>query len=79
MPGANERLNLFSSAARELPSGIPVNIMLFPMEGDFDAAVALGEKSDDPLAMYLNDVFSVPASLAGLPAMSVPERMQSAS
>jgi len=27
---------------------------------------------DDPLSMYLNDVFSVPASLAGLPAMSVP-------
>ena len=36
------------------------------------AAFALGEKLDDPLAMYLNDVFSVPASLAGLPAMSVP-------
>ncbi|MDE2620528.1 MAG: Asp-tRNA(Asn)/Glu-tRNA(Gln) amidotransferase subunit GatA [Sphingomonadales bacterium] len=36
------------------------------------AAFALGEKSADPLAMYLNDVFSVPASLAGLPAMSVP-------
>jgi aspartyl-tRNA(Asn)/glutamyl-tRNA(Gln) amidotransferase subunit A len=36
------------------------------------AAFALGDKSDDPLAMYLNDVFSVPASLAGLPAMSVP-------
>ncbi|MBA3056214.1 MAG: Asp-tRNA(Asn)/Glu-tRNA(Gln) amidotransferase subunit GatA [Sphingomonadales bacterium] len=36
------------------------------------AAFGLGEKSDDPLAMYLNDVFSVPASLAGLPAMSVP-------
>lgn len=36
------------------------------------AAFALGNKSDDPLAMYLNDVFSVPASLAGLPAMSVP-------
>jgi aspartyl-tRNA(Asn)/glutamyl-tRNA(Gln) amidotransferase subunit A len=33
---------------------------------------ALGEKSADPLEMYLNDVFSVPASLAGLPAMSVP-------
>jgi len=32
----------------------------------------LGDKLDDPLAMYLNDVFSVPASLAGLPAMSVP-------
>ena len=36
------------------------------------AAFALGEKSADPLEMYLNDVFSVPASLAGLPAMSVP-------
>ena len=36
------------------------------------AAFALGEKTADPLAMYLNDVFTVPASLAGLPAMSVP-------
>ena len=36
------------------------------------AAFPLGQKSDDPVAMYLNDVFSVPASLAGLPAMSVP-------
>jgi len=36
------------------------------------ASFGLGEKTDDPLAMYLNDVFSVPASLAGLPAMSVP-------
>lgn len=36
------------------------------------AAFALGEKSADPLAMYLNDVFTVPSSLAGIPAMSVP-------
>ena len=36
------------------------------------AAFGLGEKMSDPLAMYLNDVFAVPASLAGLPAMSVP-------
>ena len=36
------------------------------------AAFGLGDKSDDPLAMYLNDVFTVPSSLAGLPAMSVP-------
>ncbi|MHA6722593.1 Asp-tRNA(Asn)/Glu-tRNA(Gln) amidotransferase subunit GatA [Sphingomonas sp. RS2018] len=36
------------------------------------AAFALGEKNADPLAMYLNDVFTVPSSLAGLPAMSVP-------
>jgi aspartyl-tRNA(Asn)/glutamyl-tRNA(Gln) amidotransferase subunit A len=35
-------------------------------------AFAIGEKSDDPIAMYLNDVFTVPADLAGLPAISVP-------
>jgi aspartyl-tRNA(Asn)/glutamyl-tRNA(Gln) amidotransferase subunit A len=36
------------------------------------APFAMGEKMDDPIAMYLNDVFTVPASLAGLPAISVP-------
>ena len=36
------------------------------------AAFALGDKSADPIAMYLNDVFTVPSSLAGLPAISVP-------
>jgi len=36
------------------------------------AAFAQGEKSDDLIAMYLNDVLTVPASLAGLPAISVP-------
>jgi aspartyl-tRNA(Asn)/glutamyl-tRNA(Gln) amidotransferase subunit A len=41
------------------------------------AAFALGEKQADPLAMYLNDVFTVPASLAGLPAMSVPGGLDS--
>jgi aspartyl-tRNA(Asn)/glutamyl-tRNA(Gln) amidotransferase subunit A len=35
-------------------------------------AFALGEKVDDPLAMYLNDVFTIPAPLAGVPALSVP-------
>jgi aspartyl-tRNA(Asn)/glutamyl-tRNA(Gln) amidotransferase subunit A len=35
-------------------------------------AFALGEKVDDPLAMYLSDVFTTPASLAGLPAVAVP-------
>ena len=42
------------------------------------AAFVLGEKQEDPLAMYLNDVFTVPASLAGLPAMSVPAGLSSA-
>jgi len=36
------------------------------------AAFAQGEKMDDPVAMYLNDIFTVPASMAGVPAMSVP-------
>ncbi len=36
------------------------------------AAFAMGEKMDDPVTMYLNDVFTVPTSLAGLPGISVP-------
>ncbi|MCB1529807.1 MAG: Asp-tRNA(Asn)/Glu-tRNA(Gln) amidotransferase subunit GatA [Rhodospirillales bacterium] len=36
------------------------------------AAFAIGENEEDPIKMYLNDVFTVPASLAGLPGMSVP-------
>ncbi|HEX3737660.1 MAG TPA: Asp-tRNA(Asn)/Glu-tRNA(Gln) amidotransferase subunit GatA [Solirubrobacterales bacterium] len=56
--------------------------------GDFDAAFeevdfvvtptapsvafGLGEKTADPLAMYLNDFFTVPMSLAGIPAISIP-------
>ncbi len=36
------------------------------------AAFAIGDKVDDPLAMYLNDVFTVPSSLAGLPGISLP-------
>jgi aspartyl-tRNA(Asn)/glutamyl-tRNA(Gln) amidotransferase subunit A len=47
-----------------------VDVLLTPTAPS--AAFALGENVDDPLAMYLNDVFTVPASLAGLPAMSVP-------
>jgi aspartyl-tRNA(Asn)/glutamyl-tRNA(Gln) amidotransferase subunit A len=35
-------------------------------------AFELGEKTDDPLAMYLNDFFTVPMSLAGIPAISIP-------
>jgi aspartyl-tRNA(Asn)/glutamyl-tRNA(Gln) amidotransferase subunit A len=35
-------------------------------------AFALGDKLDDPLAMYLNDVLTTPANLAGVPALSIP-------
>ncbi|MFP6748105.1 MAG: Asp-tRNA(Asn)/Glu-tRNA(Gln) amidotransferase subunit GatA [Alphaproteobacteria bacterium] len=36
------------------------------------AAFPFGDKADDPIAMYLNDVFTVPANLAGLPGISIP-------
>jgi aspartyl-tRNA(Asn)/glutamyl-tRNA(Gln) amidotransferase subunit A len=35
-------------------------------------AFKIGEKTNDPLAMYLADVFTVPANIAGLPSISVP-------
>jgi len=35
-------------------------------------AFTLGEKLDDPLSMYLSDIFTLPASLAGIPGLSVP-------
>lgn len=37
-----------------------------------NAAFPVGRKTDDPVTMYLNDVFTVPVNLAGLPGMSVP-------
>ena len=36
------------------------------------AAFGLGENADDPVAMYLNDIFTVTVNLAGLPGMSIP-------
>jgi len=47
-----------------------VDVILTPTAPS--AAFAVGEKQSDPVAMYLNDVFTVPASLAGLPGISVP-------
>jgi aspartyl-tRNA(Asn)/glutamyl-tRNA(Gln) amidotransferase subunit A len=41
------------------------------------AAFAVGEKMDDPIAMYLNDVFTVTGNLAGLPGISVPGGLSS--
>ena len=35
-------------------------------------AFALGAKTDDPVQMYLNDIFTIPAPLAGLPGLSIP-------
>ena len=40
-------------------------------------AFALGDRVSDPLAMYLNDVFTVTANLAGLPGLSLPAGLSS--
>jgi aspartyl-tRNA(Asn)/glutamyl-tRNA(Gln) amidotransferase subunit A len=47
-----------------------VDVILTPTAPS--SAFEIGERMDDPLQMYLNDVFTVPASLAGLPAISLP-------
>jgi len=47
-----------------------VDVMVSPVSPT--TAFKLGEKSKDPLKMYLTDIFTIPASMAGLPAMSVP-------
>jgi aspartyl-tRNA(Asn)/glutamyl-tRNA(Gln) amidotransferase subunit A len=47
-----------------------VDVLLTPTTPS--AAFGIGEKMDDPIQMYLNDVFTVPANLAGLPGISVP-------
>ncbi len=47
-----------------------VDLLLTPSTPS--AAFGLGEKTNDPVAMYLNDIFTVTANLAGLPGISVP-------
>jgi len=52
-----------------------VDVLLTPTTPT--AAFAIGEKIDDPLSMYLNDVFTVPVNLAGLPGISIPAGLSS--
>ncbi|MDC3355537.1 Asp-tRNA(Asn)/Glu-tRNA(Gln) amidotransferase subunit GatA [Candidatus Pelagibacter sp.] len=47
-----------------------VNAILTPSTPS--AAFKIGEKTNDPVSMYLNDIFTVPVNLAGLPAISIP-------
>jgi len=41
-------------------------------------AFRIGEKTDDPMEMYLNDIFTIPANLAGVPAISLPSGLSAA-
>jgi aspartyl-tRNA(Asn)/glutamyl-tRNA(Gln) amidotransferase subunit A len=61
------RKRIFDEFARSFEK---VDLILTPSAPS--AAFALGEKSADPVQMYLNDVFTVTANLAGLPGISVP-------
>ncbi|TAE80726.1 MAG: Asp-tRNA(Asn)/Glu-tRNA(Gln) amidotransferase subunit GatA [Alphaproteobacteria bacterium] len=53
-----------------------VDVILTPTAPS--AAFKIGEKMDDPVTMYLNDVFTVPASMAGIPAMAIPAGLNKA-
>ncbi|MBY0421460.1 MAG: Asp-tRNA(Asn)/Glu-tRNA(Gln) amidotransferase subunit GatA, partial [Parvularculaceae bacterium] len=61
------RKRIFDEFARAFET---VDLILTPSAPS--AAFALGEKTADPVQMYLNDVFTVTANLAGLPGASVP-------
>ncbi len=47
-----------------------VDVILTPVTPT--TAFKIGEKTDDPLAMYLSDIFTIPVNLAGVPAVSIP-------
>ncbi len=60
--------NDFDSAFKD------VDIILTPVAPT--PAFKIGEKTSDPLSMYLSDIFTIPANLAGLPAVSIPAKVK---
>jgi len=61
-------LNDFLKAFDKSQDG--VDVIMAPVTPT--TAFKIGEKSDDPLSMYLSDIFTIPTNLAGLPAVSLP-------
>ena len=51
-----------------------VDVILTPVSPT--PAFKIGEKTDDPLQMYLSDIFTIPVNLAGLPAISIPVNLK---
>ncbi len=62
--------NDFMNAFNSLAGG--VDVILTPVTPT--AAFKIGEKTDDPFAMYLSDIFTISVNLAGLPGISIPVR-----
>jgi aspartyl-tRNA(Asn)/glutamyl-tRNA(Gln) amidotransferase subunit A len=57
--------------AREFAAALDrVDVIVMPVAPT--AAFRIGERADDPMTMYLSDVFTIPVSLAGLPALTLP-------
>ena len=52
-----------------------VSIFIVPLPTTRGAAFEAGSKGSDPIQMYLEDLFTIPANLAGLPALSIPNGM----
>jgi aspartyl-tRNA(Asn)/glutamyl-tRNA(Gln) amidotransferase subunit A len=63
----NDFMKVFDKSTNE-----GVDVIMAPVTPS--VAFGIGEKIDDPLSMYLSDIFTIPVNLAGLPALSVPTR-----
>jgi aspartyl-tRNA(Asn)/glutamyl-tRNA(Gln) amidotransferase subunit A len=68
--GRGQRARRLIARDHELAFAAGVDVILTPTAPS--EAFGIGERVEDPIRMYLSDVFTVPASLAGLPAISVP-------
>ncbi len=67
----NKAINLRETISKDFEDAFKdVDVIITPTTAG--PAFKIGEKANDPLALYLEDVFTVPANIVGIPAMSVP-------